>query len=132
MIYSALTGLPQLRSTDTPSSPVPTPLSYVPVPQRLAKQDFDNWDSLLVALSKRLRSAVDRRVILECADDLDLLHAALNAERRDAAARPSAVARVGHNTLQQSIAEFDRSLQGNHAAQDQQARRRSSADRSCS
>ena len=134
MIYSALTGLPQLRPTDTPpSSPTPTrtptQLSHVPVPTRLASRDFDNWDSLLVALSSRLRSAVDRRVVLECADDLDLLHEALNAERSDATSRGSPAGSAGHDTLQQSIAEFNLSLQGQHAVQDRQARHWTSTDR---
>lgn len=99
MIYSPSTGFPQFishelqmragevaRTHSTKHSP--PLLSRVPLPDRSARDEIDDWDTLLTALTARLRAASapntsasqTRGVVLECANDLDLLHVALRAE----------------------------------------------------
>lgn len=102
MIYSPSTGFPQFishelqmrseevaRTHSAKSAKHPPPLlSLVPMPDRSAHDGIDDWDSLLTALTARLRSASapstsasrTREVVRECATDLDLLHVALLAE----------------------------------------------------
>ncbi len=104
MIHPTLTGFPHLLPADMSPATGPTRLSRLPLPDRRPADDFDNWDSLLVALSGRLRATVSsaagdmagdamrirvRDQVLQCADDLDLLHIALNTERDGSAVAPS-------------------------------------------
>ncbi|MET3495266.1 hypothetical protein [Variovorax boronicumulans] len=101
MIYSPSTGFPQFISHELPmraqeagartppAKQAPQLLSLVPMPDRAAHDGIDDWDSLLTALTARLRSAAapgtsasrTRDVVIECANDLDLLHFALGAEQ---------------------------------------------------
>lgn len=85
MIYSASTGFPHLVSHE-----------HQMHIETKSRDELAEWDSLLTALTARLRSAVGasqrmpasktsthqiQKVVLECATDLDLLHIALSAEK---------------------------------------------------
>ena len=84
----------QLAQSASPRSPH-APLPRLPAPGHPTRAAIDDWDLLLTALSARLRSVVGpqtsssaantrahriEHVVLECAEDLDLLHVALCAE----------------------------------------------------
>jgi len=106
MIYSPSTGFPHFIAQESqvpaeeavPADSIRSTqgqLPALPKPGRPTHDSIDDWDTMLTALTARLRSAVGdsaalpasnagaRRIqdiVLECAADLDLLHIALRAE----------------------------------------------------